>query len=78
MAQVTVTEHLRILKDAGIVKGTIDYPRTSYTLGPLGDDKGPDGSRLSPSTGKRRNHLLSAPDCTSKEIIRLNTKIAAG
>ena len=32
LAQSTVSEHLRILKDAGIVQGTIDYPRVCYSL----------------------------------------------
>lgn len=34
LAQSTVSEHLRILKDAGIVTGTIDYPRVCYALDP--------------------------------------------
>lgn len=34
LAQSTVSEHLRILKDAGIVQGTIDYPRICYSLDP--------------------------------------------
>ncbi len=34
LAQSTVSEHLRILKDAGIVQGTIDYPRVCYSLAP--------------------------------------------
>lgn len=34
LAQSTVSEHLRILKDAGIVQGTIDYPRIRYFLDP--------------------------------------------
>ena len=35
LAQSTVSEHLKILKDAGIVQGTIDYPRVCYSLDPL-------------------------------------------
>lgn len=35
LAQSTVSEHLRILKDAGIVTGTIDYPRVCYALDPV-------------------------------------------
>ncbi len=31
LAQSTVSEHLRILKDAGIVTGTIAYPRVCYS-----------------------------------------------
>lgn len=34
LAQSTVSEHLRILKDSGIVTGTIDYPRVCYALDP--------------------------------------------
>ncbi|MFN4102073.1 MAG: ArsR/SmtB family transcription factor, partial [Pararhodobacter sp.] len=34
LAQSTVSEHLRILKEAGIVTGTIDYPRVCYALDP--------------------------------------------
>ena len=34
LAQSTVSEHLRILKDAGLVQGAIDYPRVCYSLDP--------------------------------------------
>jgi hypothetical protein len=34
LAQSTVSEHLRILKDAGIVQGAIEYPRICYSLDP--------------------------------------------
>jgi len=34
LAQSTVSEHLRILKDAGLVQGTIEYPRICYSLDP--------------------------------------------
>ncbi|WP_296478559.1 helix-turn-helix transcriptional regulator [Roseinatronobacter sp.] len=34
LAQLTVSEHLRILKEAGIVTGMIDYPRVCYALDP--------------------------------------------
>lgn len=34
LAQSTVSEHLRILKDTGVVTGTIDYPRVCYSLDP--------------------------------------------
>ena len=34
LAQSTVSEHLRVLKDAGLVKGNIDYPRICYSLDP--------------------------------------------
>lgn len=32
LAQSTVSEHLRILKDAGLVQGTIDGPRRCYCV----------------------------------------------
>lgn len=34
LAQSTVSEHLRILKEAGIVTGAIDHPRVCYSLDP--------------------------------------------
>jgi len=34
LAQSTVSEHLRILKGAGLVQGTIEYPRICYSLDP--------------------------------------------
>ena len=34
LAQSTVSEHLRILKEGGIVQGAIDYPRVCYSLDP--------------------------------------------
>ena len=34
LAQSTVSEHLRILEYAGIVRGEIDYPRVCYSLDP--------------------------------------------
>lgn len=32
LAQSTVSQHLKVLKDAGLVLGTIDGPRTCYCL----------------------------------------------
>jgi ArsR family transcriptional regulator len=32
LAQSTVSEHLRILKEAGLVQGTIDGPRRCYCI----------------------------------------------
>ena len=32
LAQSTVSQHLKVLKDAGLVVGTIDGPRTCYCL----------------------------------------------
>lgn len=34
LAQSTVSEHLRILKAAGIIRGTIERPRVCYALEP--------------------------------------------
>ncbi|TGD41716.1 ArsR family transcriptional regulator [Pseudotabrizicola sediminis] len=34
LAQSTVSEHLRVLKEAGVVTGTIDYPRVCYAIDP--------------------------------------------
>ncbi len=34
LAQSTVSEHLRILKDSGLVQGKIEYPRICYALNP--------------------------------------------
>jgi ArsR family transcriptional regulator len=32
LAQSTISEHLRILREAGLVRGEIDGPRTSYCV----------------------------------------------
>jgi ArsR family transcriptional regulator len=32
LAQATVSQHLKVLKDAGFLKGTIDGPRSCYCL----------------------------------------------
>src|SRR5437870_9357323 len=34
LAQSTVSEHLKVLKDAGVVQGTIEGPNTCYCLEP--------------------------------------------
>jgi len=34
LAQSTVSEHLKVLKDAGVVRGNIDGPNTCYCLEP--------------------------------------------
>lgn len=36
LAQSTVSEHLRILKAAGLIQGEIEGPRTSYCLSAVG------------------------------------------
>jgi ArsR family transcriptional regulator len=38
LAQSTVSEHLKVLKDAGIVRGTISGPNTCYCLEPAALD----------------------------------------
>lgn len=72
LAQSTVSEHLRILKDAGIVTGTIDYPRICYALDP---------SALAPLRGLIEAIAARAPEgeapccytpqgCVSKETAK--------
>ena len=39
LAQSTVSQHLKILKAAGLVKGEIEGPRTCYCLNPAGMDE---------------------------------------
>lgn len=36
LAQSTVSQHLKALKSAGLIKGTIEGTRTSYCLNPAG------------------------------------------
>ena len=36
LAQSTVSQHLKVLKDAGLVRGTVDGPRMSYCIDPVG------------------------------------------
>ncbi len=36
VAQSTVSQHLKVLKDAGLVQGEVDGPRTCYCLDPRG------------------------------------------
>ncbi len=36
LAQSTVSQHLKVLKDAGLVRGEIDGPRTCYCIDPDG------------------------------------------
>jgi DNA-binding transcriptional ArsR family regulator len=36
LAQSTVSQHLKVLKDAGLVRGTIDGPRVCYCIDPEG------------------------------------------
>ena len=34
LAQSTISQHLKILKDAGLIRGEVDGPRTCYCLDP--------------------------------------------
>jgi len=34
LAQATVSQHLKVLKSAGLIRGTIDPPRVCYCLNP--------------------------------------------
>lgn len=36
LAQSTVSEHLRVLREAGLVQGEIEGPRTRYCVNPVG------------------------------------------
>ena len=36
LAQSTVSEHLRILREAGLIQGEFDGPRTRYCVNPTG------------------------------------------
>jgi ArsR family transcriptional regulator len=35
LAQSTVSQHLKILKDAGLLRGDVDGPRVNYCIEPL-------------------------------------------
>jgi ArsR family transcriptional regulator len=35
LAQSTVSQHLKVLKDAGLIRGEVDGPRVCYCLEPL-------------------------------------------
>ena len=36
LAQSTVSEHLKVLKDAGLIRGTVSGPKVCYCLEPRG------------------------------------------
>ena len=36
LAQATVSQHLKVLKDAGLVRGDLDPPRVCYCIDPAG------------------------------------------
>ncbi|TMQ64990.1 MAG: winged helix-turn-helix transcriptional regulator [Candidatus Eisenbacteria bacterium] len=35
LAQATVSQHLKVLKQAGLIRGTIDPPRVCYCIDPV-------------------------------------------
>ena len=39
LAQATVSQHLKVLKDAGLVQGEVDGPRVCYCVSPKTLDK---------------------------------------
>ena len=39
LAQATVSQHLKELKDAGLIRGDIDGPRVCYCIDPAGWDR---------------------------------------
>jgi ArsR family transcriptional regulator len=39
LAQATVSQHLKVLKDAGLIRGEISGPRTCYCLDPAALDR---------------------------------------
>ncbi|MBE0602045.1 MAG: helix-turn-helix transcriptional regulator, partial [Deltaproteobacteria bacterium] len=34
LAQSTISQHLKVLKEAGLIRGTVDGPRMCYCLNP--------------------------------------------
>ena len=36
LAQATVSQHLKVLKDAGLIRGDLDPPRVCYCIDPAG------------------------------------------
>ena len=36
LAQATVSQHLKVLKDAGLIRGDVDLPRVCYCIDPDG------------------------------------------
>ena len=36
LAQATVSQHLKVLKDAGLIEGEVDGPRVCYCVNPAG------------------------------------------
>jgi ArsR family transcriptional regulator len=39
LAQATVSQHLKVLRDAGLVQGEIDGPRVCYCVNPAGVER---------------------------------------
>jgi len=69
LAQSTVSEHLRILKDAGIVTGTIEYPRVCYSLDPsaLAPMQGLIAAVAARSPDSDENFCFTPQGCIPKE-----------
>jgi len=74
LAQSTASEHLRILKDAGIVTGTIDYPRVCYALDPSGRaDPDSDRGHSRPPSRQRGPLLLHPARKGFQGVMRITT-----
>ena len=58
LAQSTVSEHLRILKSAGVITGEIERPRVCYSLNP---------SRLRP-LADLLNLMIAQQSCNSDDV----------
>lgn len=61
LAQSTVSEHLRILKAAGIITGRIERPRVCYSLNP--ERLAPLAALLNIVFAKHRDGRLGRPVC---------------
>ena len=57
LAQASVSRHLKTLKEAGLIKGEVDGPRSCYCL-----DR-PALEALRADVGALFEHLLAAPAC---------------
>ncbi len=66
LAQSTVSEHLRILKSAGIITGEITRPRVCYSLNP--DRLLPLAALLNAVFQKESRGELSGSICTSESL----------
>ncbi len=57
LAQSTVSQHLKVLRDAGLIKGEIDGPATCYCLNPEGIHW------LKDQIGDWLSHCCTSDDC---------------